>query len=276
MKILVLFDNRENVEQGIKFINSLGFSSDSYIKVLIGGKNFRGKYASEEISKISFLLFNFYRSHEIELIKGRFLNQAILHANSKNWDLIVYCEIIPAGFHLKFGSTHKCIQLVKRIHSPLLLVRNEIDVVTNILVCTSAEPAARITLSMAGKLLRNVTSTLVLLHVMSQVQLTQPGLELDLLDTAESAIERESKEGKHFISGIKILRENGYTGIIKPKLRHGLILDEVLSELQIQQSELMVIGSHHQAGKSRLVEFLLEDVTKILISETQTSVLVIE
>ena len=75
--------------------------------------------------------------------------------------------------------------------------------------------------------------------------------------------------------GMSVLHESGFHGEIDPILRHGLVLDEVQSVLESKGSDLMVIGSHRIEGQSRIIEFLLEDVTKILVNETKISVLVI-
>ena len=274
MNILFIHDgHNEYFQQGWLFLNHLNFPGDSTITVFVPGRK-KNETTYENVSSFIQSSGSSY-SFVLEYSTSGYWDQAISYTNSKEWDLVVFCEIKISDHHFNLKRTNRSEKLVKKIHKPLLLVRNKFDTLRKILVCSSGESVAQLTLGTAGKLLAQTRSEILLLHVMSQIALKQPGLEADLLDNAESAMDRKTKEGKHFTTAIRTLRKNGFTGDIYPKLRHGLVVDEVLDELKTEECDLMVIGSHHQAGRSKFIEFLLEDVTKILITETKASVLVV-
>ena len=62
---------------------------------------------------------------------------------------------------------------------------------------------------------------------------------------------------------------------ITPRLRHGLVVEEILGELEDPEYGLLVLGAHSAAGRGRLLEVLLDDITEQLIAKSPCSVLVV-
>ena len=58
-----------------------------------------------------------------------------------------------------------------------------------------------------------------------------------------------------------------------PKIRHGLVLDEILREAQNGDYDLVVIGSHRYDG---LQGYLLDNLARKLIARLDRSVLVLK
>lgn len=171
------------------------------------------------------------------------------------------------------GSTTK--KLARTLTMPLIIARSVPEKISKILICTGGEAQSLENIRTAGKLLAGVPAETTILHVMSQLALRLDSPDQDLLDTAESAIQRGTREGRHFLQAMEILREEGISETITPKLRHGLVIDEVIKELNEGHYDLMVIGSHYRLARKPLLEILLEDIAGQLIGRASCSVLLV-
>jgi nucleotide-binding universal stress UspA family protein len=88
-------------------------------------------------------------------------------------------------------------------------------------------------------------------------------------------MEKKTSEGVHLREAVAILENSGARKPVLPILRHGLVLEQVTAELREGKYHLLVIGSHHVAGRSKLLEAFLEDVASELASEAPCSVLIV-
>jgi nucleotide-binding universal stress UspA family protein len=165
--------------------------------------------------------------------------------------------------------------LARNIASHLLLVRNPPDQVNKVLVCSSGEAPSSHTLTLAGELIRRAAANVSLIHVMSQVALRPDSPTSELEETAREAIDRRTPEGDRLKQGIALLQKAGVEGPIHPVLRHGLVVDEVLSEIDEGGYDLIVLGSHYQPGLTRWMDVLLDNVANALLSRAHCSVLIV-
>lgn len=163
----------------------------------------------------------------------------------------------------------------KRLETPLLVARDVPGEIRKVLVCSSAKDPTELTLKLGGKFIAPTGAQVGLLHVMSQLALVYSPAEADLSDTAETAILRNTPEGRHLLHAIEVLQANGVRGGIVPRIRHGLVLDEIIGEIREGGYDILVIGGHHRPGFDPQLEKLAEDVATDLISEVPCSVMVI-
>jgi nucleotide-binding universal stress UspA family protein len=68
---------------------------------------------------------------------------------------------------------------------------------------------------------------------------------------------------------LQILEAQGVPA--QARVRHGLVVDEILAEIGAEPYDLVVIGAHGEQGWMR---FLLEDIAHQIISHTQRPLLV--
>jgi len=171
------------------------------------------------------------------------------------------------------GSTMQ--RLFRSCPVDLLLVRPVARQLTRALVCTGGEAPSIATLRSAARLLNREDLEVGVLHVMSQVAVSDASPHQDLVDTAETAMARGTREGIHLQQALAVFHEAGFRGRLIPLLRHGLVVDEVVAELRHGEQELLVIGSRNPRGKRRWSDLLLEDVGAKLASGAHCSVLLI-
>jgi nucleotide-binding universal stress UspA family protein len=108
------------------------------------------------------------------------------------------------------------------------------------------------------------------LHVMSQMG-AGPGVEGgQLRANAEELIQAQAPEGELLERDIHMLGQlNVHT---EPKVRHGLVVDEILTEAQSGDYDLVVIGAHRGEGWRRI---LLDDLAHQIIVQLDRPVLVV-
>jgi nucleotide-binding universal stress UspA family protein len=165
--------------------------------------------------------------------------------------------------HPKVGSTTG--KLARKLHTHFLVVRNIPEQFQKVLFCTGAEAPASETMNLGGKWISKTTAQVGILHVVqssqaiAEVDSGQPGKPQDKL------IERSTSQ----------LRDAGVKAAIEPRIRNGLVVEEVLKELSEGSYELLVVGSHYQPGQNRWQGTLLDDITDQLLNRSTCSVLII-
>lgn len=204
--------------------------------------------------------------------------QAILtEAKQGSFDLIVIGANTRNRFtELFMGSTAS--RLARQSDIPLLIVKRGTPPnhpLAKILVCTGGEAPGTYSASWAGRVAAWTGANLTILHVMSQVALTSKSKFDELDDTAEEAIRQGTREGLHLQTAVDMARATGAAGEIRPKLRHGAVLEEILAEVESGGYDLVVIGAHYIPGDDPFRGLLLDDLTDQIISQCPRNVLVV-
>jgi nucleotide-binding universal stress UspA family protein len=91
----------------------------------------------------------------------------------------------------------------------------------------------------------------------------------DLEASAEILMKRNTREGVHLRKALDIL--SGLDVDSRACVRHGLVVDEILAEVQEGDFDLVVIGAQVVEG---LIRYLLEDVTHQVVANIDRPVLV--
>jgi nucleotide-binding universal stress UspA family protein len=112
-------------------------------------------------------------------------------------------------------------------------------------------------------------ATVTLLHVMSQLPIPPVGAPADWLASTETLLAEGTAEGTLLEQDLALLAAAGVTA--RPMVRHGLVLDEVLAELEAGDYDLLVIGGHEPGDW--LHKLLLENVALQLLHRSRRSVL---
>jgi nucleotide-binding universal stress UspA family protein len=276
MKILICIDQSPAAQAAASLVQHLCFPLDISI-VLLGvlEAGLKRDALSKVMKQIQENYFTGYLDIQRKFSKGEASDQIMREADKGAYELIAvgfesHHRIFPPR---KIGNTTS--KLSAHLQTPLLIARNVPPKIKRILICTSAEPYSTATIVHGSKILSFCQAPISVLHVMSQISLGNFSTMEDLQDTAESAIKRQTREGKYLMNAMQEIRSAGIRSEIQPRLRHGLVLEEVVAEIKESGVDILVIGSHHQPGQSWLVEHLLENVTKDLIQEAPCSVLVV-
>jgi nucleotide-binding universal stress UspA family protein len=122
----------------------------------------------------------------------------------------------------------------------------------------------------AGKLIGK-KSKVTLLHVMSQIGASYRVQDWELRAEAKELIKKRTLEGTWLKEGTEAI-ENARKVDVAPKVRHGLVIDEILKEVDQGDYDIVILGSHHRGGWS---DFLVDNIAKQVISRVKRPVLVV-
>jgi len=195
----------------------------------------------------------------------------LLEANSGNYDLLIVRDR-PNHRLVRFFRAKSAVRIAKCAHCPVIVVKGNIGPIQHILMCDSGSPDS----PMLGYFITRVVDMLpgkqdtTILHVMSQIS-AGPGVQGEQLRAdAEELIEIHTPEGEILERDIHSLEKSGLHTF--PKVRHGLVVDEILAESRSGNYDLITIGEHHNQWQ----HFLLDDLSRQIIEQADRPVLIVK
>lgn len=160
-------------------------------------------------------------------------------------------------------------------HAPcaVLVVRGVATRFERVLICDSGGQAPSVVdvwLARGLARLAMPQASVTLLHVMSQIS-AGPGVDnADLVADASALIDRGAREGQILAHDLHAL--NGYAFDVRPRLRHGFVVDEITAEARESDADLVVIGAHRGQG---LQGRLMADLAKQIVARVARPVLIV-
>jgi nucleotide-binding universal stress UspA family protein len=174
--------------------------------------------------------------------------------------------------HPKLGSTAG--KLARKLHTHFLIARNLPEKITKILVCTGSEIPKSETMKIGGAWIANTNAKVGLLHVHpadNQSASKEPIAPV----TKDSEPDWMDQPDVELSIATEQLRNAGVKSEILPHFRFGLVVEEIVNEVNDGAYDLLVIGAHYQPGQDRWQGVLFDDVTDQLLNRTHCSVLII-
>ncbi|HUF38314.1 MAG TPA: universal stress protein [Anaerolineales bacterium] len=199
-------------------------------------------------------------------------DDAVDAAAGEEIDVVVYGSRGRRGLsRLLLGSV--AAHLEHKLPCSLLVVRGEGGPIRRILVATGLFPGRLEQTDLAGRFAGLTGAHVTVLHVMSQMALSESAegapLELD----AEAAIRQGTREGLGLQERLEYLHSRGIEA--EARLRHGLVLDEVAAEIKREGYDLLIIGGHRVPSDLPFAWLLSEDVADEILMNTKSHVLIV-
>ncbi|MDQ4076659.1 MAG: universal stress protein [Chloroflexota bacterium] len=210
--------------------------------------------------------------YETRLRVGHPAEEIVAEAEQGDYRLVVVGEKQHHGLMTRFvlGSTAE--RVIEHAPCPVVVVKGQVGPVERVLICDSGLQEGAIVERVAAQLpalLSNATAITVL-HVMSQMG-AGPGVDgHQLRADAAQLIEEHAPEGELLEHDVDILADAGLRS--RPKVRHGLVVDEILAEAREGAYDLVIIGAHQGSGWHRI---LLDDISHQIVVGLDRPVLVI-
>jgi nucleotide-binding universal stress UspA family protein len=204
---------------------------------------------------------------------GHPAEEIIREAEEGNYDLVIVGEKQHHGLMTRFvlGSTAE--RVVEHAPCPVIIAKGKIGPVQRILLCDSnlEEPSLlRRLMTQLVDLVKDEKEEITVLHVMSQIS-AWPGVPgKQLRASAEELMQEHAPEGELLERDLYLLERLRLRA--KPKIRHGLVVDEILAEAREGNYDLVVIGSHQGEGWRRI---LLDDLAHQIIVQMDRPILVV-
>ncbi|MDF1500105.1 MAG: universal stress protein [Anaerolineales bacterium] len=171
-------------------------------------------------------------------------------------------------------------RVIERSPCPVVIVRGDTrtepglrdDLFERILICDSNIDAPSLLQRFAskfGKLLAT-GADITILHVMSQMSAGPGVMGKQLRADAEELIQEHVPEGVLLERDIEILKQLNVPAT--PKVRHGLVVEEIQKEAKSGDYDLVIIGAHRGEGWQRI---LLDDLAQQIIAHVDRPVMIV-
>jgi len=191
---------------------------------------------------------------------------------SGEYDLVIVGNLECRGLVAWFVMDATVDRVVHHAPCPVMIAKGRIRPIRHILLCDSGAQCPSLLGRFASRMRMLVRQDVdvTVLHVMSQMS-AGPGVKgTQLRADAEELIREHAPEGELLQQDMDMLRQIHVDS--HPKVRHGLVVEEIVEEANSSDYDLVVIGGRRPAGWQRI---LLDDLGDQIISQVNLPVLVL-
>ena len=161
--------------------------------------------------------------------------------------------------------------LIKQSEISLLIARNPKPKIDRILLCTACNEGDYSIIHQTVTFAASLDATVTMLHVCAgAVPTMYTGLD-QIDETVEELLQTDTSYAQHLRMGVEILNENQIDSEVK--IRRGIPIEEIVRETQIENYDLVIIGS--SAVNLGLKEMLLGNLTIKIVDRVELPVLII-
>jgi len=273
MRILIATGGATHSELAIRQVALLPLAEQSSVTVLNVVKHEEDKRDAEGIlAHAADLLQNKVGRVQGKIRVGQKAEEIALEGEEHPYDLIVMGQRPSHSLLVRvLGPITQ--QVIQRTSRPVLIAKAEARKLDHILLCDSGVQSPSLLQLLRTRLpgLLTDATDVTVLHVMSQIS-ARPGLRgKDLRASAEELIAEHTPEGELLERDVQILQQMALEP--RPKVRHGLVVDEILAEAKSDTYDLVVIGGHRPS--EGVPRFLLDNLARPIAEHVRRGVLVV-
>lgn len=210
--------------------------------------------------------------YESRVRVGHPAEEIVAEAEGGHYSMVVVGEKQHHGLMTRFILGSTAVRVVEHAPCPVAVVKRQVGRVKRVLICDSGARVPSVVDKVAAQLPRlfDAVESITVLHVMSQMS-AGPGVDgHQLRADAGELIEEHAPEGEVLGRDISVLAGTGHP--VLPKIRHGRVVDEVLTEAREGDYDLVIIGAHEGTGWRRI---LLDDLAHEIVVRLDRPVLVV-
>lgn len=270
MKILLCTDGSKHAGEALRFGALIARNARNQVTLLgVVERDDDERKVTRMLERTSDALCQDVPHIETRIRHGHAAEEILKETEENRYDLVVVGSRGRRGLtRFLLGST--AAQLARYCTSPLLVVKGKQRRLDKILVCTGGAEAGEKDTELAGRIAALTGASVTVLHVLSQLPLCPEANLTDLEETCEELLESGAREGVHLTKALQILANLGVKG--EAKIRHGLVVDEILAEAREGDYDLIVTGAHVATGLQR---FILKNTTEEILLGADRPVLVV-
>jgi nucleotide-binding universal stress UspA family protein len=194
--------------------------------------------------------------------------QILVETSAKKYHLIVIGSRRSMASGRSWQS-HRTYEIIKAIEPPVLVAMGTCERLSRILLCSGGKhfinDAVRLTGTFAAALRAEVT----LFHVMPEPPAIYAHLT-QLEEDVNALLASGSELGRNLVAEKRVLEKLGV--VVKVRVRHGFVVDQLLDEMREGNYDLIVSGSSRARGP--LQHYIMGDVTGRILEAAECSVLV--
>lgn len=207
---------------------------------------------------------------EVQQVAGRPVPSIVARLERGDIDLVVLGGGGRRGVLTRLqGST--ATKVLRASPVPVLIVGDAPLALRRILVCTTLEmPHGTAALEIVVQIASATSAEVEILHVLSQLPRLDGPTEAASPRSRRPDRALDAAEAQHVDEVVDVFTEHGVTA--RGRIRHGLVVDEIVDRARRLPADLVVLGAHDRPG---LVPRLLANITKQVVDELARPVLVV-
>ncbi len=206
---------------------------------------------------------------ELCALPGGAQNAIIAAAREHVYDLVMLGRLRPRIRRMLFRR-RTSRRIATQLEPSVLRVQGSVRPIKRALIASGGNANTLHNAAITAQLLGPLKAEVTILHVDSQQSITFQAPRQHNHDRA--FIESDTPEAAAIREAMAHLQDHDI--VVKPKIRYGPVIDEILDELHTTNYGLLIIGAHRIA--SALDHILLEDITGDLMHVSPVPVLVVK
>lgn len=274
MKILIATDGSPQSEDALKYASQIVNKVGEAPTILTTIPRSKENLISRGEKVINKALESLDVQEAQTLIRtGDHCEQIIQEAREGNFDLIILGDNRPENVLARMKRSTKAVKVAEQALCSVILVRGQATNIHRILLCDSGTGMSSTLTGLTAELsgILEGEEDVTVLHVMSQIS-AGPGVPgSQLRAEANELVEEHTPEGEILEQDLHILEKPGIHPI--PKVRHGLVVDEILAEAKSGDYDLVVVGAHPTRG---LTSFLLDNIAHQILTRINRPIMVVK
>ncbi|MGZ5537754.1 MAG: universal stress protein [Chthoniobacterales bacterium] len=214
------------------------------------------------------LLGEFQVKPEIVMWPGEPIEEILKETQTNSYDLVVIGARIKRTSG-RYWRSQRTYDLIKAIAPPVFVASGDCDQFSKFLVCTGGKQFIDAAVELTGKIAAGAGASVTLLHVMAE----PPAIYADLVrreEDVDALLASDSEVGRNLRAQKQSLEKLGLQAEVR--VRHGIVIDEVLSELYDGNYDLIVTGTSPARGP--LQHYIMGDLTRDIVNRSDCPVLV--
>jgi nucleotide-binding universal stress UspA family protein len=247
-------------------------TSDPLMLITVINSKAQRRRADAMLARAAQILQSALPSVQTKLRMGHPAEEIIRETEEGDYDLVIVGERQHHRLVTRFLLGSTAVRVVEHAPCPVIIAKGKIGPVHRILLCDSGIEVPSLINRFSVQLAELIKGQeeVTVLHVMSQIS-AGPGIRgQQLRADAEELIENQAPEGELLKQDVQLLE--GLKLHPHPKVRHGLVVDEIVAEARDGDYDLVVIGAHRGEGWRRI---LLDDLAHQVIVKLDRPVLIV-
>lgn len=274
MRILVATGGAPHSTMAVVFGGLLAHDLQAPLSLLTVIKTPEDREKAERILRDASVLVNKYVPEPEGLIRvGHPAEEIVKACEEGGYDLLVVGERQHHTLRTRFLLGATAERVVEHAPCPVVVAKGRVTPVRRLLLCEGVrnrETLVKRLVEQLPELLQRLQPDLTVLHVMSQVSVAPEKSGDVLVVPVEELIARGTSEGQRLQRDRMLLEQVGVHPQLK--VRHGLVVEEIIHEAREGNYDLIVVGAHRGERWRRI---LLDDLTHEVLVEADRPVLVV-
>ena len=270
MKILFCSDGSSQAENAVRFGALIAAACQAETSILgIVEKAGQEDTVLRALRRAQEILKEYHLNAELITKAGLPVPEIIKRTQEGHYDLVVI-GAARKGNRGPMCMSARAYKIIESVEPPVLVVIGERTALRRILLCTGGTEQADPTVQFAGEIARRVNASVDLLHVLAE----PPAVYANMVkseDDVSQVLQSNSKLGRSLRHQKELLEKMGVP--CEVHLQHGLVLDELLEELQRTEYDLVMSGS--SPAHDRLRTYIMGNITREIVNRADLPVLVV-